>query len=251
MARVLTSAAASADANGHGLGTPPRRPLLSRVRGSLALAVVLAALAGLFYLAAAGSQSGVQVAVAAHDLRAGDALDSGSLRYVDAGGSKSFLAGFLRPEDLSSVRGSVLAHPVAAGTAIARADLISSAAGGQARTMSIPVDAEHAAGGAIRVGDVVDVIDGGENGAAPTYALTGAQVVAVARPSGSTLAAAGAQPSITVALPDALIDNGQAALRVAAAIDHGRVEVVRATGAAVLPPVTTPKPTTASSVPGR
>jgi Flp pilus assembly protein CpaB len=251
MARVLTSPAVDTAANGLGLGPPPRRRLLSRVRASLALAVVLAVLAGLLYLAAAGGRSGVQVAVAARDLRAGEPLDPGALRYVDAGGSKAFLAGFLRPQDLASVRGSVLAHPVAAGTAIARTDLVPAAAGGQARTMSIPVDAEHAAGGAIRVGDVVDVIDGGENGAAPTYAVTGVAVVALSRPSGNTLAAAGAKPSITVALPDAAADNGQAALRVAAAIDHGRVEVVRATGAAVLPPVTAPKPTTAPSVPGR
>jgi len=240
-----------AETNGASLGPPPRRSAFSRVRGSLALAVVFAVLAGLFYLAAAASNSGVQVGVASRDLRAGEALEGTALRYVDVSGSKAFLATLLRPRDMASVRGFVLTHPVGNGAAVGRGDLVPAGAATQARSMSIPVDAEHAAGGTIQVGDIVDVIDGGDNASAPSYAVTGVQVVAVSKPSSASLGGAGSKSFIAVALPDGPQPDGQAALRLAAAIGHAKVEVVRATGAASLPPAATARTSPSSSVPGR
>lgn len=241
MARTLTrgTLGVPAETNGQAIGPPPPRSAFSRVRGSLALAVVLAIFAGLFYLAAASGQSGQQVAVAARDLRPGEALDAGALRYVDVSGSKAFIATLLRPKDMAAVRGFVLIHGVAGGSAVGRDDVASAAtaAGSQARSMSIPVDTEHAAGGSVRVGDVVDVIDGGENAGAASYAVTGVQVVAVSKPTTGGIGGSSAKSSITVALPDGAQPDGQAALRVATAIDHGKVQIVRSTGAAALPAV--------------
>lgn len=237
MARVVTTgvqAPVESNANGQ-LGPPPRRSPLSRVRGSLALAVVFAVLAGLFYLLAASGGSGESIAVAARDLRAGEALDAGVVRYVEVSGAPAFMATLLGPEDLAQVNGFVLTHAITEGSPIGHGDLVSPAAGAQARSMSIPVEDEHAAGGAIGVGDIVDVIDGGENGVAPSYAVTGVQVVAVSAASDGTLGSSGNKSWIAVALPDGPLFDGQAALRLAAAIQHGKVEVVRSTGAPPLP----------------
>jgi len=236
MARVLAPPGAPVVTESNGqIPAPPRRGLFGRVRGSLALAVVCAVLAGLFFLVAVNGQAGTQVAVAARDLRPGNALDAGAVRYVDISGSKAVLATLVRSGELDSLRGSVLSHPVPAGSVLSRADLVPAGAGTQPRSMSIPVDAEHAAGGSIAVGDLVDVIDGGDTGGTPSYALTGARVVAVSRPGGGTLGSGSAKPSITVALPDGPLPDGRVALAVAAAIQHNRVEVVRSTGAASLP----------------
>jgi len=223
-----------AETNGQ-VPRPPTRGLFGRVRGTLALAVVFAVLAGLFYLVAVGGNSGVQVAVAARDLRPGDSLGAGAVRYVDVSGSAGVVRTLVRPADLDSLRGSVLSHAVTAGSMLSRDDVVAAGTGAQQRSMSIPVDAEHAAGGAIVVGDVVDVIDGGDSNAAPSYALTGARVLAVSRPSTGGLGAGSAKSSITVALPDGPIPDGRPALAVAAAVGHGKVEVVRSTGAPALP----------------
>jgi Flp pilus assembly protein CpaB len=205
------------------------------VRGSLAIAVVFSVLAGLFFLAAVNGRSGTQVAVAARDLRPGDPIDEGAVRYVDVSGPGAVLATLVRSGDLDALRGSVLSHPVPSGAVLSRDDLVPAAAGSQPRWMSIPVDAEHAAGGSIAVGDIVDVIDGGDTGGTPSYALTGARVVAVSRPSGGALGSGSGKSSITVALPDGPLPDGRAALAVATAIRHDKVEVVRSTGAASLP----------------
>lgn len=235
MTRVAAPPGAPAVVEPNGqVPAPPRRGLFGRVRGSLALAVICAVLAGLFFLVAVNGRSGTQVAVAARDLRPGDTLDPGALRYVDVRGSDAVLTTLVRAGDVASLRDSVLSHPVRSGSVLTRDALVP--AGVQPRSMSIPVDAEHAAGGAIVVGDLVDVIDGGETGAAPSYALTGARVLAVSRPTGGALGSGAAKSSITVALPDGPVPDGRAALAVAAAIRHDKVEVVRSTGAAALPP---------------
>lgn len=224
----------------------PSRGLFGRVRGTLAVAVVFAVLAGLFYLVAVGGNSGVQVAVAARDLRPGDSLEPGAVRYVDVSGSAAVVATLVRPDDVASLRGSVLSHPVTAGSVLTRDDVVPAGTGAQPRSMSIPVDPEHAAGGSVAVGDVVDVIDGGDSNAPPSYALTGARVLAVSRPSTTGLGSGAAKSSITIALPDGPLPDGRPALAVAAAIQRGKVEVVRSTGAAALPPAATRAATSGS-----
>ncbi|MCA1656838.1 MAG: SAF domain-containing protein [Actinobacteria bacterium] len=238
MARALSPTVTTTESNGRVLAAPPRRSALSRVRGSLALAVVFAVLAALFYLVAAGGQGGVPVAVAAHDLQAGEALDDAAVRFVDVSASEQFLATLVGPEDMAGLRGGVLSRPIANGTAVGRADVVAATAGGQARSMSIPVEPEHAAGGALQVGDLVDVIDGGDSAGPPSYAVTGVRVVAVSSRRSGTVGSAASKSWITVALPDGPLPDGQAALAMAAAIAHGKVEVVRSTGAAVLAPAT-------------
>ena len=93
--------------------------------------------------------------------------------------------------------------------------------------MSVPVDPEHAVGGALRVGDRVDVIEVQEDRA--TYVAIGLEVIGINESgSGGALDGLGSY-SVTVAVDDAT------ALRLAAAIRADRFELVRSTGAE--PPV--------------
>lgn len=203
----------------------PKRRLASRVPPTLGLAVVAGVLAMLFYLVATGSNEGVPVAVAARDIGAGERVDPAAVRFSEVTASSSVRSKLLQAKDLPAMRGFVTTHPIAAGSLLQRADLAPPAAPGQQRAMSFAVDAEHAVGGALRPGDRIDIVDGSD----ATYVVAGAEVLDVAKPSSSALATS-RRVTITVAV------DAQGALRLAAAIQNGKVEVVRSTGASPVPP---------------
>jgi len=233
------------DANA--LPAPPKQGLAARVPPTLALAVVAGILAALFFLAATGSNTGRRVAIAARDIRPGEAVDIGALRFANIDASPSLLATLIAPRDVGTVKGFIATHAIPAGALVARSDLAQPAASAQQRTMSLPIDPEHAVGGALAVGDRVDVVDGSAT-PEPAFVITDAEVVAVGKPSGSSLGAT-RKYSVTVAV------DAPGALRLAAAIARDKVEVVRSTGAPAAPPgplnlppsnLTQPAPTTAS-----
>ena len=198
----------------------PKRRLASRVPPTLALALVAGVLAMLFYLVGTGSREEVPVAVAARDIGAGERVDPAALRFSEITASSSVRSRLLQAKDLPAMRGFVTTRPVAAGSLLQRGDLAPPAAPGRQRAMSFAVDAEHAVGGALRPGDRIDIIDGAD----ATYVVAGAEVLDVTKPSGSALATS-RRYAITVAV------DAQGALRLAAAIQNGKVEVVRSTGA--------------------
>ena len=240
MARTLTTRPGATTGEGNGqVPPPPKRTLSSRMRGTLALAVVFGVLAGLFTLLALSDNKGNPVAVAARDLRAGETLDPGALRYVDANASADLLNALLRPADVANLKGNVLTHPVSAGSPITRDDLEPAVAPAQQRAMSVPVPPERAAGGDVAKGDRVDVIDAGGNGVEPSYVLTDAEVLGVSLRGDGRLGSS-QDTYITVAVPD-----GAAALRLASAIERNKIQVLRATGASPLPAAVTATPTTA------
>ena len=207
---------------------PPRRPVTTRVPPSLALAVVAAVLAALFYLRATGGPEGVLVAVAARDIVAGEAVGTGDFRFSEVAASPRVLATLVRRKDLAGLGGAIATRGIVEGSPLLRADLVARAAGGGQRAMSLPVEREHAVGGALRPGDRVDVIDGAEG----SYVVTNAEVLAVPNLSSDTLSGTTGNYAITIAV------DAQGALRLAAAIAGGKVEVVRSTGADALPPPT-------------
>ena len=239
MARTLTTGApTTGEANGQ-VPPPPKRTLSSRMRGTLALAVVFGVLAGLFTLLALSDNQGEPVAVAARDLRAGETLDPGALRYLDMSGSEQLVGALLRQKDVAALKGNVLTHPVAAGSPITRDDLAPAVAPAQQRAMSVPVPPERAAGGNVSRGDRVDVIDAGGNGVEPSYVLTDAEVLDVSLRGDGRLGSS-EDTYITVAVPD-----GAAALRLASAIERDKIQVLRSTGATPLSAAVTATPTTA------
>lgn len=221
--------------NGSSIPPPPKRSVFSRVPPTLAVAIVAGVLAMVAFLVATSSRSGTQVAVAATDIPAGQGLTTSAVRYADVSASEPLLSTFVTADDLPSMKNDVATHTIHAGTAISRADFAPAAASAGRRSMSFPVDPEHAVGGTLRIGDVVDVIDGapGGTGAQPAYVVTGAEILAVNRQSTGALNA-GSKYSLTVAL------DAASGLRLSAAVAHGKVEVVRSTGAAPTSPSPAP-----------
>jgi hypothetical protein len=90
------------------------------------------------------------------------------------------------------------------------------------RSMSVPIDAEHAVGGDLAAGDRIDLIVVDDDG--PRYVLASAEVLTV-----SSIGELGALASGDFFLVVAV--DAKQALGVAAAIRDGRIEVVRSTGA--------------------
>jgi Flp pilus assembly protein CpaB len=226
----------SAD-DGAGLA-PPRRRLLARVPTTLILAVAAGLLAMVLYFGATASRS-VSVLVAGRDIQAGERLDPTDLRPASVSASPPVLATLLRPGEVSDADELVAGRTMAAGSLVARGDLVEAGGEGGPRAMSIPVDAEHAVGGQLKPGDRVDVIDA----TGPAYVLADAEVLGVARPAKGALSP-GRSHAVTVAV------DPESALRLAAAIRGGKVEVVRATAAppiALGPAPSSTPPTTAPS----
>lgn len=197
----------------------PRRRR-GRLPASLGVAVVAGLMAMLFTLAAGRQDDAVQVTVAAQSIRAGERIEAGDLRYADISGSASVLSSLVRRIDARSLIGQVATQPIAAGTMVSTSDVAPEAGPGQQRAMSFAVDVDRAVGGAIRAGDRIDVIDG----SVPSYVLVDAEVLAVAQPATGALATR-RNYAITVAV------DAESALRLAAAIQAGKLELVRATGA--------------------
>jgi len=160
-------------------------------------------------------QHTVDVAVAAVDLSAGSLLDTSDVTFTPVHADESVARTLLTRDDFES--GMTLARAISAGSLLSESDLTSRTDG--RRTMSIPIDRDHAVGGLLGVGDRVDVV-AAEAGSAQ-YVLVGAEVVAVSEASGSL----GSDYSVTLAL------DAEEVLRIAAAMSAGSVELVRSTGA--------------------
>jgi len=137
-------------------------------------------------------------------------------------------------------------QPIAAGDPIRRSDLLASGEGSALRSMSIPVARENAVGGALRVGDRVDVIDVVEGRSA--FVVTGAQVTKVPSTSVSGGLTRGVERDFFVVVQV----SAEEALALAQALADGKVDVVRSTGAVRAPATTSVRsPTGLESEGGR
>lgn len=202
----------------------PRQPWLGRLSAGHVLMVVAAIVAGLFNLVALRSgDERVPVAVVAAPVAAGQPVTAAALRYEPLGIGQSLQASLVTQAAAAATDDWVAVRDLQAGDVLRRSDLRTSAAPDGQRAMSIPVEPAHAAGGALRAGDRVDVIDVGEQRAA--YVITDAEVLAVTGGGTGGLGGIGGF-SITVAV------DADAALRLAVAIRSESVDVVRSTGAA-------------------
>lgn len=221
------------------LGHPPRRRRVSPVGRRAVAAVVAALVAGVAFLVLTGDRAGTQVAVAAQDIQAGQAFDPGLVRYVEVRVPPSVRAGLVATAQVQALQGEVAVRTITSGSMLGHSDFVSANAGPPRQVMSFPVDLERAVAGALRPGDRVDVIDGAATGSVqPSYVVVGAEVVAVGKTSGGSLGSAG-KYSLTITV------DSPGALRLAAAVAHGAVAVVRTSGpsTAVVGPSTPPSST--------
>ena len=213
------------------------------------LPVVLAIFTLIFVLAALRDRAAqTSVVVAARQIPAGAAINTGDTRVVKMHSSDAHhLTGLIPATQLTGTL--TAAAPIGQGEPILASQTVTGPAGGAGLgAMSIPIPADQADGGAINVGDQVDVINGSSTGA--TYVAQHLSVLAVAAPKTTGLLSTTATNySITVAV------NQSTALRLAAALaatsgtTSNNLEVIRSTGEtgpapqAYTNPPTTPGPT--------
>lgn len=162
------------------------------------------------------------VAVADGPISAGSVFTENLIRLVPVSSSFEGLGSLVSEAQVASFEGWVFDRPVEAGGVVDRSLLIEPAAPSGLRSMSIPISPEHATGGALKVGDRVDVI-----AVADGVARFVASDVAVVGVASSDSGAFGAIGSYHVVLA---VDPAQA-LALAEAIETGSLELIRATGA--------------------
>ena len=206
----------------------PTRSLVSRFSTAHGLMVLAGLLTFVLVVSATkGSDARLTVAAARGDIPAGAVVTGALLEKIEVPADDA-LARTTVPWDSLGGGDRVTARPIAAGEFLRPSDLAVASGGGktQLRAMSIPVKRERAVGGALRVGDRVDVVDVVDGTA--RWVVTGAQVVEVPNePSsrGGIVRDVGAMYHVVVEV-DAL-----QALALAEALTHDTVSVIRSTGA--------------------
>ena len=205
-----------------GPGRIRRRNPLTRVSAAHLLMVLAAALAFATNLVVLRNLDHTRaVVVAAVELPAGREVESNHLRAVEVDVDEEVFARLIPWTAATSLVGQVTAHPIGEGVLVEAGDFRDPSGPAGLRSMSIPIDAEHAVGGALGPGDRIDLIVVGDEG--PRYVLAAAEVLAVS-PTGELGALAAGDFYIVVAV------DADEALLVAEAIRDGRIEVVRSTG---------------------
>lgn len=195
-----------------------RLPRLSLGHVAVALAALLAFVANVALLRSHDDTTAV--VVAARTIEAGQTVSGADLSTARLRADASVMAALLTsPEGLD---GRVARRQIEAGELIGRQDLLSEPAPNGLRAMAVPVTAAHAAGGSIRVGDRVDLVDVGQDGVAG-YVVRAAPVISVS---------AGQAGALTGATQEHIVIGVRAgeALAVAEAIDDGAVDVIVTTG---------------------
>lgn len=213
-----------------------RRPLRTRLASGHLLMILAGVLTFVLVANALRSRDAtVQVAVAAGELAPGAVVGPGSTRTATLPASSSLREALVTPETLRGGRW-VATRRIAAGEPVVASAVAKAAAPNGLRAMSVPVSPDHAAGGELNVGDRVDVINA--DGAQALYVVRNAEVIGVAPRRGS----AGFSSSSTGQFYVIIAVDADPALRLAAAIRAGKLEVLRTTGAdtAAVPPTTPP-----------
>lgn len=206
-----------------GTSQPARRSIRRRFSATHLLIGAIALLAfALNFLALQNKAATVLVAVADQPMNVGETFNPAQTRLVELPADFGALDGLLDEASLNSFEGWVLTRGLPSGGLIDRTALIEPGAPAGLRSMALPIDVEHAAGGTIAQGDVVDVISIVDGSA--RYVGTQIEVLSVADAGGAAFGAAG-QYHLVLA-----VDSDQA-LALAEAIDAGSVEVLRSTGA--------------------
>lgn len=197
------------------------RPSLSHIL--IGLAAILAFVLNLVVLQ--DQSSTVLVAVADGPIAQGTVFNLEDARFVPVAADFAGIDSLLTQSEASSSEGWIVDRPISEGSVIDAAAVVEPGAPSGLRSMSIPVNLEHAAGGAVRSGDRVDVIAVSDGRA--SYVISDVGVIAVADLNGDAFGAIG-DYYVVVAV------DAEQALALAEAMASGAVELVRSTGA---PPV--------------
>src|SRR4051794_11748703 len=202
----------------------PGRNVMNRVSRGHVVMVVAGLLGVVLSFAALRQRDGdVRVAVAAHEIRAGERVSSGDFRSEAVTMSAPLLATVVRPRELDALAGRIAGTTLAEGELVSKRMLRPPAARHGLRAMSIPIDPARAVGGRLAAGDRVDVLFAGER--AVSIIVADAEVLAVdARDSGG-IGQSASPFTVTIAV------SARQSQLVAAAIADGDVSLARTTGA--------------------
>ena len=161
--------------------------------------------------------------VAANEIAPGSTLSASDLTTVEAD---------LPPEAMEQyalastpVEGAYVARGIPAGQLVPLGSL-SSEAPSASRQMTVPVQAEHAVGGDLRSGDLIDILvtlDAGRPSARTSVLVSEAEVLGVVQAAGS-FGSEGSPIGVTIAVSSA------DAPRLALALRTGEIDIVRAVG---------------------
>jgi Flp pilus assembly protein CpaB len=209
---------------------PARRRLRRRPSATHILIAVVVILAFVLNLLVLRDRSSTTlVAVARHQLTTGSVLGPDSVRLIPVESDFESLDHLITDESLGSYDGWVLRRAIDEGALLDVSSLVQPGDGSGLRSMSLPVDREHAAGGSLVAGDRVDVISvvDGEAG----FVASDLEVTGVAEDSSGGIGAV-SQYHIVLSV------SADQALALAAALDSDSLEIVRSTGAETIDSVT-------------
>ncbi|HEX6220928.1 MAG TPA: hypothetical protein VF115_07525 [Acidimicrobiia bacterium] len=195
-----------------------RRPSATHVL--IAVVVILAFVLNLLVLRDRSSTT--LVAVARQPLTTGSVLTRDIVRFVPVDSGFEGLQHLVNEESLADYEGWVLDRAIVEGGLLDTSALVQPGDTSGLRSMSLPVDREHAAGGTLVAGDRVDVISV-EDGV-PAFVATDLEVTGVAEAASGAIGAMGNYHVVLSVTSDQ-------SLALAAALDAGSLEIIRSTGA--------------------
>jgi Flp pilus assembly protein CpaB len=202
----------------------PRRTFTGRFSSGHLVMIVAGLLGMVLGIAALRHEpGGVEVAVAAHEIRAGESVTAGDFRTARVQMKQGLLATFVLARDMRQVRGRIATATIESGEPVIRRELRRRAAKAGLRTMSIPIDPSRAVGGRLVTGDRIDVLFAGDR--AVSIIVRDAEVIAIDAKGRGGIGETSSPFTVTIAV------NARESQLLAAAIADGDISLARTTGA--------------------
>lgn len=207
-------------------GAHRRRRWFAAVSGAhlLIVAAGVLALVTNLVLLRRGEEPLARVAVSAVELAQGRSLQPGDIELTPLDVAESVASHLVSEEELAEYQGWVITRQTAAGSLLTKESLRRPPGTLGFRAMSFPVEADHAVGGDLIPGDLVDVIRVDEEQA--TFVATALEVLGVSTQSEGALGLSGGGFHLILEVDD------RTALALALALANAEVEVLRSTGSA-------------------
>jgi Flp pilus assembly protein CpaB len=203
----------------------PRRKWSARFSSGHLVMIVAGLLGMVLGIAALRREpGGVQIAVAARQIRAGEVVKPRDFRAARLRTGNALLATFVLARDARDLGGRIAAVTIESGEPIMRRELRPRAATGRLRAMSIPIDPSRAVGGRLASGDRIDVLFAGDREV--SIIVRDAEVIAVDAKGRGGIGETSSPFTVTIAV------NARQSQLLAAAIADGDISIARTTGAA-------------------
>ena len=203
-----------------------RAPKIHRSRLSAGhVVMIVAGVLGmtLTVVALRAESGGTEVAVATHEIRAGEVIERGDFRVDRIRAGRELLGTIVGGNAARTLPGEIAVATIDEHAVIPRGAVRPRAAGAGLRAMSIPLDPSLAVGGRLAAGDLVDVLFTSRDSVA--IIVNDGKVLAVDERGRAGIGESTSPFTLTIAV------DAQQSLLVAAAIADGKISIARTTGA--------------------